>query len=57
MWPGCFQVLGLLVKELKIRAHPDLQKKPENFIWSKEIVQIQERYTVKIDKEPREQGY
>lgn len=53
-WPGCFQILGPLSKELKIRAHTDLQKKQSLFIWSKAIVQIKEVYTVRTNSRPDE---
>lgn len=41
----CFQVVGLLAKELKTRAHVDLKKKQDEFMWSKGIVEIKERYS------------
>lgn len=50
VWAGCFRIplVTPYSKELKTGVHTDLQNQNYNFTWSKEIVHIKERYTVKI---------
>lgn len=48
VWAWCFQVLGLLSKELKRRAPMDLQKKQANFSKAK-VAKAVEGDTVETD--------